>query len=34
MGRIELWWENQKERDYYEHEDISGRIILKWIFEK
>jgi hypothetical protein len=27
------WWENQKERDPYEDQDVGGRIILKWILE-
>jgi hypothetical protein len=34
MGRrgmdVGFWWEDQKERDYYEYLDIGGRIILKW----
>jgi hypothetical protein len=28
---IGYWWENQKERDYFEDQDIGGWIILKWI---
>jgi hypothetical protein len=27
-------WGNLRERDHYEHLDIDGRIILKWIFKK
>jgi hypothetical protein len=26
-------WKNQKERDHYEHLDVDGRIILKWILD-
>jgi hypothetical protein len=33
MGRrgmhIGYWWENQKERDHYEDQDVGGWIILK-----
>jgi hypothetical protein len=25
------WWESQKERDYYEDQEVVGWIILKWI---
>jgi hypothetical protein len=28
---IGFWWEGQKERDHSEDQDVSGRIILKWI---
>jgi hypothetical protein len=28
------WWEGQKERDHYEDQDLGGRTILKWIFER
>jgi hypothetical protein len=24
-----FWWEREKERDYYEDLDVSGRMILK-----
>jgi hypothetical protein len=37
MGRrgmhIGYWWENQKERDHYEGQDLGGLTILKWILE-
>jgi hypothetical protein len=29
-----FWWENQKERDHEEDQDVGERIILKWIFGK
>jgi hypothetical protein len=29
---IGYWWECQKERDYYEDNDIGGWTILRWIF--
>jgi hypothetical protein len=29
-----FWWDIQKERDHYEDVDVTGRIILKWIFDK
>jgi hypothetical protein len=32
--RIEFRWEIQKERGHYEHLDVGGRIILKWILER
>jgi hypothetical protein len=28
------WSENQKERDHWEHQDVSGYTILKWIVER
>jgi hypothetical protein len=38
MGRrgmhMGCWWENQKERDYWEDEDVGGWTILKWILER
>jgi hypothetical protein len=37
MGRkgmlIGYWWENQKERDHWEEQEVSGRTILKWILQ-
>jgi hypothetical protein len=29
-----LWWENQRERDRWDDQDVSGWIILRWMFEK
>jgi hypothetical protein len=38
MGRsrmhIAYWWEDQKERDHYEDQDVGGWIILKWTLGK
>jgi hypothetical protein len=38
MGRrgmhIEFWLGSQKERNYEEGPDISGRIILRWISDR
>jgi hypothetical protein len=38
MGRrgmhIGYWWESQKERDYWEDQDVGGWTILKWILER
>jgi hypothetical protein len=31
---IGFWWEDQKERDHYEDQDVGGRIILRWILER
>jgi hypothetical protein len=31
---VGFWWESQKERDYYEDQDIGGWIILKWILDR
>jgi hypothetical protein len=31
---IGYWWESQKEREYWEDQDVSGWIILKWICER
>jgi hypothetical protein len=31
---IGYWWESQKERDYWEDQDIGGWTILKWILER
>jgi hypothetical protein len=31
---IGYWWERQKERDHYEDQDISGRVILKFTLER
>jgi hypothetical protein len=28
---IGYWWENQKERDHWEDQDVGELIILKWI---
>jgi hypothetical protein len=30
-GHVEFWWENQKERDHQEEQDVGGRMVLKWI---
>jgi hypothetical protein len=32
--RYRVWWENLREGDHLDDPGISGRIILKWIFEK
>jgi hypothetical protein len=32
--RMRFWWENQKERDYYENWGVGGMIILKLILQK
>jgi hypothetical protein len=29
-----FWWEIHKEREYYEHLDVGGRIIFRCILEK
>jgi hypothetical protein len=38
MGRrgihIRYWWENQKEIDHWEDEDVGGWIILNWILDR
>jgi hypothetical protein len=38
MGRkgmhIGYWWENQKEGDQQEDQDVDGWIILKWILDR
>jgi hypothetical protein len=38
MGRrgmhIEYGWESQKERDYWEDQDVGGCTILRWILER
>jgi hypothetical protein len=31
---VGYWWENQKERDHLEDQDISGWIIVKLILER
>jgi hypothetical protein len=31
---IDYWWESQRERDYWEDQDVGGWIILGWILEK
>jgi hypothetical protein len=37
MGRrrmlIGYWWKSQKERDHWEHQDVGGWAISKWILE-
>jgi hypothetical protein len=30
---IGYWWESQKERGYWEDQDVGGWTILKWILE-
>jgi hypothetical protein len=32
--RIDYWWENQRERDHQEDQDVCGWIILGWISER
>jgi hypothetical protein len=32
--RNAYWWENQKETDNWEGQDIGGWITLKWILER
>jgi hypothetical protein len=38
MGRrgmpIGCWWENLKERDHWEDQDVGGWAILKWILQR
>jgi hypothetical protein len=38
MGRrgihVGYWWENQKERDHCEDQDVCGWTIFKWILER
>jgi len=29
-----FWWENLREREYFEDLGIGGRIILRWVFRK
>jgi hypothetical protein len=29
-----ILWESQKERDYWENQDVGGWTILKWILER
>jgi hypothetical protein len=31
---MRYWWERQKERSYYEDQDVGGWIILKWILRE
>jgi hypothetical protein len=31
---IGFWWKRKKERDYWEHLEIGGRIILKLIVDR
>jgi hypothetical protein len=31
---IEYWWEIQKERDYWEDQDVGGWTVLKCILER
>jgi hypothetical protein len=31
---IGYWWENQKETDHWEDQDVGGWTISKWILEK
>jgi hypothetical protein len=30
---VGFWWENQKERDHYEDQDVGGMIITKWVLQ-
>jgi hypothetical protein len=30
---IGYWWENPKERDHWEDQDVGGWAILKWLLE-
>jgi hypothetical protein len=30
---IGYWWEDQKERDHYEEQDVGGWTMLKWFLE-
>jgi hypothetical protein len=32
--RLGYWWESQRERDYYEDQDLGGWIRLEWILER
>jgi hypothetical protein len=32
--RISYWWENQREKDHHEDQDVGGWIILGWILER
>jgi hypothetical protein len=32
--RVGYGWENQKERDHYENQDVGGWIILRWSLER
>jgi hypothetical protein len=38
MGRREMhigsWWENQRERDHWEDQDVGGWVILKLTLER
>jgi hypothetical protein len=29
-----FWWGNLRERHYWGHPDVDGRMILRWIFGK
>jgi hypothetical protein len=31
---IGYWWESQKERDYWEDQDVGEWTILKWILDR
>jgi hypothetical protein len=31
---IGYWWENRKEGDHWEDEDVGGWTILKWVLER
>jgi hypothetical protein len=31
---IGYWWESQKERVHWKHQDVGGWTILKWILER
>jgi hypothetical protein len=33
-GVFRLWWGTLRKRDYFEYQDIDGRIILRLIFKK
>jgi hypothetical protein len=32
FNQLSFWWESKKGNDHYEYLDVSGNIILKWVF--